>query len=118
MWVETENIYDLRRKLLDLPYCRDVKIPLKFRENILPYLQKPKIGFLRGAVEEYGDFEESDSLHVRVYDHYLKAHIDRRNPIYNPLAHLFKDASLQMGIFLTSVSVLFIVLLLRFSGFF
>jgi len=89
--IRAKNISNLREYLLDLPYYFDVKIPRKFEEDILSKLQRPKLGILRGAEEEYRDYNEDDSLHVRVYEDYLKAHLDRKNPIYNPFLHFFKD---------------------------
>ncbi|KXA90671.1 hypothetical protein AKJ36_00275 [candidate division MSBL1 archaeon SCGC-AAA259I07] len=112
MEINPKNVYDLREQLLNLPYCLDVKIPKNLEEKITAPLQKPRIGLLKGAEKEYRDFNKRDSLHVRVYETYLKAHIDRKNPIYKPISHFIQDALLQNAKILAPIVISLIAFLI------
>ncbi|KXB06705.1 hypothetical protein AKJ51_03120 [candidate division MSBL1 archaeon SCGC-AAA382A20] len=108
-----KNPSELREMLLDLPYCVDVKLPTQFGEHILPKLQNTRLGLLKGAEKEYRDYNEKDSLHVRVYNGYLKAYIDRKNPIYKPFSHFLEDFFVQnlefFIVFLMFINFLFVM---------
>lgn len=97
MWMYPNNVSELRQELLKMPYGLDVKVPKDLESRLLPHLQEPRIGDPKGAEREYRDYRKSDSLHIRVYQSYLKAHIDRKNPIYKPVQHLTKDAKFLTG---------------------
>ncbi len=112
MWTEVKNASDLREKLLSIPYGLEVKLPKNLEDSILSNLYEPSLGRLRGAKKEFRDFNKKDSLHIRVYGDYLKAHIDRKNPMYQPLHHLWMDAKDVLGLIILGFNLVFTILML------
>lgn len=106
------NSSDLRRALLDLPHGLEVKLPRKLEKTIALTLQNPPLGYLRGANKEYRDFNKDNSLHILVYKNYLKAHIDKKNPIYSPIHHLIRDAKDVLGLLIGGFATTFLTIIL------
>lgn len=93
MWLYPSDFTELRQKLLNLPMGTHVRMPRPIYRKLEPNLQKTDLGDLKGALVQYRDKYESKSVHVRVYEDFLEAHLDEKNPIYKPLEHLVVDAT-------------------------
>ena len=112
MWINPSNYNELRQELLKLPTGTHVKIPRFVEKDLKSDLQKTILGKLKGAIEQYRDTYESESVHIRVYKEYLEAHLDKKNPVYKPLEHLVEDASESFFISVALSSFTIIALLL------
>lgn len=114
--IEANSASELREKLLSVPYGLEVKLPKNIEDTILSDLCEPGLGGivsrLKGAKKEFRDFNKINSLHVRVYEDYLKAHIDRKNPMFQPLQHLWQDAKDVIGLIILWFNLVSAILML------
>ena len=94
--VDWENIRERcmnDERFIRLEKTQDIVLPNDFHESTL--------GLAKGAIRQFRDTRETNSLHVHEFsDHYL-AHVDTFNPEYHPVAHGVIDTpGMTLGIVL------------------
>jgi len=67
---------------------REIEVPKSVRPIMLGAAQETDLGERKGAKKQY----RYGNLHIREYDDKYVVHIDRVDPMKDPLGHLLKDS--------------------------
>lgn len=66
----------------------EIEVPKELRPFMLEKAQETSLGHKNGANKQY----RYGNLHIREYDDRYLVHMDKINPLKNPLGHLVVDA--------------------------
>ncbi len=68
--------------------CDEIEVPKEVRPFMLKHAKETRLGHKNGAKRQY----RYGNLHIREYDDKFLVHMDRVDPLKNPMGHLLCDA--------------------------
>jgi len=66
----------------------EIEVPKELRQFMLQKAKETRVGHRNGAKKQY----RYGNLHIREYDDKYLVHMDKANPLTDPLGHLVLDA--------------------------
>jgi hypothetical protein len=66
----------------------EIEVPKELRQFMLEEAKETSLGHKNGALKQY----RYGNLHIREYDDRYLVHMDKIDPLKNPLGHLLADA--------------------------